>query len=87
MSENKLNLSTALKQVMLEDLLGKVIDLTRMSDMGDRQHRQFVITIKKEFFEKLELLNNLFVKADTFDVTPTEEIVNRLRTKKDDTHN
>ena len=76
MSENKLNLSTALKQVMLEDLLGKVIDLTRMSDMGDRQHRQFVITIKKEFFEKLVLLNNLFVKAETFDVTPTVEIVN-----------
>lgn len=87
MAENKLNLSTAVKQILLKELLGDVIDLTRLSDMGDRQHRQFCISIKKEFFEKLELLNNLFVQADTFEVTPTDEVMNSLRTKKDDYHN
>lgn len=84
---NKVNLSSAIKQAMLIDLLGKVIDYTRMSDMSDRSHKQFCITIKKEFFEKLELLNNLFEKADSFDVTPTDEVMNNLRSKKDDSHN
>ena len=32
-------------------------------------------------------VNNLFEKADEFDVTPTEEVMNSLRSKKDDTHN
>ena len=87
MAENKLNLSTAVKQILLKELLGDVIDLTRLSDMGDRHHRQFCISVKKEFFEKLELLNNLFIQADTFEVTPTDEVMNSLRTKKDDYHN
>lgn len=80
---NKVNLSAALKQVLLKELLGDVIDLTRLSDMGDRQHRQLCITIKKEFFDKLELLNTLFEKADEFEVTPTEEVMNSLRSKRD----
>lgn len=84
---NKVNLSSAIKQVVLKELLGSVIDLTRISEMSERAHRQFCITIKKEFFEKVELLNNLFEKADEFDVTPTEEVMNSLRSKKDDTHN
>ncbi len=84
---NKVNLSAAIKQVMLKEILGDIIDLTRLSDMGERQHRQFCITIKKEFFEKVELLNTLFEKADGFEVTPTEEVMNSLRSKKDDTHN
>lgn len=85
--ENKLNLSSTVKQVLLRDLLGDVIDLTRLSGMTDRQHRQFVITVKKEFFEKLELLNNLFENASGFDVTPTEELMGSIRSKKDDSHN
>ena len=54
---NKVNLSSAIKQVVLKELLGSVIDLTRISEMSERAHRQFCITIKKEFFEKVELLN------------------------------
>lgn len=84
---NKVNLSSAIKQVMLVELLGKVIDFTRMSELSDRAHRQFCITMKKEFFEQLELLNRLFEKADEFEVTPTEEVMNSLRGRKDDTHN
>ena len=84
---NKVNLSSAIKQVVLKELLGSVIDLTRISEMSERAHRQFCITIKKESFEKVELLNTLFEKADGFEVTPTEEVMNSLRNKKDDTHN
>ena len=84
---NKVNLSSAIKQVVLKELLGSVIDLTRISEMSERAHRQFCITIKKEYYEKVELLNTLFEKADGFEVTPTEEVMNSLRSKKDDTHN
>lgn len=84
MVSNNLNLSIAIKRVLLEDLLGKVIDLTRISDMGDRQHRQFVITIKKEFFDKLEELNNSFINSKDYSVIPTDELMSKLRVKKDD---
>lgn len=79
MEEKELNLSLVTQQILITDLLGKILDLARMSDMGDRQLKQYTYFIKNNFYESLCLLNNMYLKADKFTVLPTDQLCGKTK--------
>lgn len=81
MEDKELNLSVVAQRIIITELLGNVIDLARMSDMGERQLRQYTSSIKNSFYSALSLLNDMYLQAEKFTVLPTEQICNKTKEK------
>lgn len=79
----ELDLSLFLKEILLRDLMGPLIDQARMSDMGERQFSQFERSIKASFYKVLREGNDYLNDYRRFRVSPTDDILPKAPNKSD----
>lgn len=71
--DKELNISLAAKKAMIDELLWSVLDLGKMAISGDRQYKQFSISVKKLFYTTFFKLNEDFLASDKFLTTLIEQ--------------
>lgn len=73
MEGKELDISLATKKAIIEELLWSVLDLSKMAITGDRQYKQFSISVKKLFYSTFYKLNDEFLSTDRFLTTVVEQ--------------
>lgn len=75
--DKELNISYLLKEVLIKELMAKVLDFARVSSMSDRQFCQFEKTIKDLFYGSLRDLNDFVSDNKNLKVTKTDDLLPR----------
>jgi hypothetical protein len=65
--ETMLNLTLFLKTLLTRKVLGYVLDLARVSEMGERQFKQFERSVKNYVYEVLGDANTHLCQASKFE--------------------
>lgn len=69
----EVNISLAAKKAIIDELLWSALDLGKMAINGDRQYKQYSISLKKLFYSTFYKLNDDFLSAEKFLTTEVEQ--------------
>lgn len=81
--EKEINISFLLKEILVKDVMASVLDLARISDMGDRQFEQFEKNIKDKIYSLIKNNNDLLLTCNKFKTSETNDVLPRLGGKTD----
>lgn len=73
MENKELNISLATKRAVIDELLWSVLDLGKMAISGERQYKQYSISLKKLFYTTFFNLNDEFLSTSKFLTTEIEQ--------------
>lgn len=79
---NELNVSKFLKEVALQKVMGPILDLARVSNMGDRQFNQFQRSVKNHMYSVIENSNKVLCEYDKF-ITQSDILIEEEPEKED----
>jgi hypothetical protein len=79
----ELNISLFTKELLLKQVMGPVLDLARVSNMGDRQFNQYSRSIKDLMYDVLRHGNDILQTAQNFKTSQTDDILPRVDSKND----
>lgn len=82
MPAKRLNISYYMKDFFIKEVMAKFLDLARISDMGERQFRQFERCIKDFMYTRLQETNDLMCSVTDFDTTETEDLLPKHEAEK-----
>ena len=63
-STEKLNISIFLKELLTKKVMAYVLDLARVSDMNDRQFKQYERSVKNFIYEQVKAANTIICIND-----------------------
>lgn len=76
MSEEKeLNISFFLKELLQKEVMAHVLDLARVSDMGERQFEQFERSVKDHIYSIIKNGNDRIITYTKFTTSFTKDVL------------
>ncbi len=79
----ELNISMFTKELLLKRVMGPILDLARVSNMGDRQFSQYSRSVKDLMYEVLRHGNDILQTVQTFKTSQTDDILPRVDSKNE----
>lgn len=80
---DEINISYMMKDLIIKDIMAFVLDLSRISSLGDRQFKQYEKTVKDKMYDIIRSTNDMLVEYTDFKTSPTDEILPKFISKND----
>ena len=81
-NKNDLNISFYLKELLVNDIMADILDLARISDMGDRQFSQYSKSVKVKIYSIIREANACLLTTDKFTTAGTDDVLPKLKPKE-----